>query len=109
MTRDDPDAVLKQALPAAAGIVGGIMVGAAALALVVLGFFFLAAALIAGVLLAAVILIRLGWLQRRITKAQQARYLSTEHTVVDRERPPDPPFAARRVNSKRLPPCCFPP
>ena len=90
MTRDDPDAVTKQALPAAAAIAGRIVLAAAALALVVLGFFFLAAALIAGVLLAGVILIRLWWLQRRIGKAEEARYLSTEYTVVDRERPKSP-------------------
>jgi hypothetical protein len=59
-------------------------------ALVVLGFFFLAAALVAGALLGAVILIRLWWLQRKIRKAEEARYLTTEYTVVDRERPPDP-------------------
>jgi small-conductance mechanosensitive channel len=90
MTRDEPDAVPNQALPALAAIAGRIVLAAAALALVVLGFFFLAAALIAGALLAGVILIRLWWLQRRIRKAEEARYLTTEYTVVDGERPPDP-------------------
>ena len=90
MTRDDPDAVPKQALPAAAAVMGRIALGAAALVLVVLGFFFLAAALIAGGMLAGAILIRLWWLQRSIKKAEEARYLTTEYTVVDRERPPDP-------------------
>ena len=90
MTRDDPDAGPKEALPAVAAIAGRIVVAAAALALVVLGFFFLAAALIAGAMLAAVILIRLWWLQRRIRKAEEAQYLTTEYTVVDRERPPGP-------------------
>ena len=90
MTRDDPDAVPKQVLPAVAAIAGRIVLGAAGLALVVLGFFFLAAALIAGGMLAAVILIRLWWLQRRIKKAEEAHYLTTEYTVVDRERPPGP-------------------
>ena len=89
MTRDDPDAVPKQALPAVAAIAGRIVLAAAALALVVLGFFFLAAALIAGAMLAAVILIRLWWLQRKIRKEEEARYLTTEYTVVDRERSPD--------------------
>lgn len=73
-----------------AAIAGRIVLAAAALALVVLGFFFLAAALMAGAVLAGVILIRLWWLQRRIRKAEEARYLTTEYTVVDRERPPDP-------------------
>ena len=90
MTRDDPDTGWKEALPAVAAIAGRIVLAAAALALVVLGFFFLAAALIAGAFLAGVILIRLWWLQRRIRKAEEARYLTTEYTVVDRERPPDP-------------------
>ena len=90
MTRDDPDAVTKQALPAVTAIAGRIVVAAAALALVVLGFFFLAAALIAGAMLAGVILIRLWWLQRRIRKAEEARYLTAEYTVVDRERPKSP-------------------
>ena len=89
MTRDDPDAVPKQALPAVAAIAGRIALAAAALALVVLGFFFLAAALIAGAMLAAVILIRSWWLQRKIRKEEEAQYLTTEYTVVDRERSPD--------------------
>ena len=90
MTRDDPDPSQKEALPAVAALAGRIVLAAAALALVVLGFFFLAATLIAGALLAGVILIRLWWLQRRIRKAEEARYLTTEYTVVDRARPPDP-------------------
>jgi len=88
MTRDDPDRGRKQALPAVAAIAERIVLAAAALALVVLGFFFLAAALVAGAVLAGVILIRLWWLQRRIRKAEEAQYLTTEYTVVDRERPP---------------------
>ena len=73
-----------------AAVVGRIVLAAAALAIVVLGFFFLATALIAGALLAGVILIRLWWLQRRIRKAEEARYLTTEYTVVGRERPKSP-------------------
>jgi uncharacterized membrane protein YGL010W len=90
MTRDDSDTVPKRALPAVTAIVGRIVLAAAALALVVLGFFFLAAALVAGALLAGVLLIRLWWLQRRIRKAEEAQYLTTEYTVVDRERPKSP-------------------
>jgi len=94
MTRDDPDAVPKQMLPAMAGFAQRIVLAAATVALVVLGFFFLAAALIAGAMLAAVMLIRLWWLQRKIRKAEEARYLTTEYTVVDRERPPRLPPGA---------------
>jgi len=90
MTRDDPDAGPKAALPAVGAIAERIVLAAAALALVVLGFFFLAAALIAGAMLAGVILIRLWWLQRKIRKAEEAGYLTTEYTVVDRERPKSP-------------------
>lgn len=65
-----------------------IIIGVLALALLVLGFFFLAAAVVAGAVLAGVILIRLWWLQRRIRKAEEARYLTTEYKVVDREQDP---------------------
>jgi hypothetical protein len=90
MTRDDPDAGPKRALPAAAAIVKRTVIGATVLALVVLSFFFMAAALIAGAMLVGVISIRVWWLQRRIRQAEQARDLTTEYTVIDRERPPDP-------------------
>jgi small-conductance mechanosensitive channel len=90
MTRDDSDSGPKHALPAMAAVAQRIVLAAAALALVVLGFFFLAAALIAGAMLAGVMLIRLWWLQRKIRKAEEARYLTTEYTVVDRERPKSP-------------------
>ena len=86
MTRDDPDSGPRRALPAVAAVAERIVLAVAAVALVVLGFFFLAAALIAGAVLAGVILIRLWWLQRRIRKAEEDRYLTTEYTVVDRER-----------------------
>lgn len=67
-----------------------IVIGAVALALVVLGFFFLAAALVAGALLAMVFLVRAWWLRRRIKRAEEDQYLTTEYEVVDRERPQDP-------------------
>ena len=90
MTRDDPDTAPRRTLPSAAAIVERVVVGALALTLVVLGFFFLAAALVAGAVLAAVFLIRIGWLRRRMRRAEEARYLTTEYEVVDRERPQDP-------------------
>ena len=67
-----------------------IVFGALALALVVLAFFFLAAALVAGAVLAAVFLIRVWWLRRRIRRAEEDQYLSTEYEVIERERPQDP-------------------
>ena len=90
MMRDDPDIAPKRALPSAAEVVRRIVFGALALALVVLAFFFLAAALVAGAVLAAVFLIRVWWLRRRIRRAEEDQYLSTEYEVIERERPQDP-------------------
>jgi len=67
-----------------------ILFGILALALLVLGIFFIAAALVAGSILAAVALLRLWWIKRRVSKAQEERYLSTEYTVVEREELPPP-------------------
>jgi hypothetical protein len=67
-----------------------ILLAAVALALVVLGFFFLAAALVAGAILAGVVLLRLWWLRRRLRKEADARDLTTEYTIVEREGPRDP-------------------
>ncbi|HEY7744086.1 MAG TPA: hypothetical protein VIA19_13680 [Burkholderiales bacterium] len=89
MMRDDPDTTPKRALPAAAAIAERIAIGAIAAALVVLGFFFLAAALVAGAVLAAVFLIRVWWVRRRLQRAEEDQYLTTEYEVVDRERPED--------------------
>jgi membrane protein implicated in regulation of membrane protease activity len=72
-----------------------ILLAVAALALVLLGFFFLAAALIAGVILAGVVLIRLWWLRRRMRKEAEARDLTTEYTVVEREGQGDPRLPPR--------------
>lgn len=90
MTRDDPDTRPKRSLPSAAAIVERIVVGALALALIVLAFFFLAAALVAGAMLAAAFLVRVWWLRRRIRRAEEDQYLSTEYEVVERERPKSP-------------------
>lgn len=88
MSRDDPDAVPKGPLSAAAAIVERVVIGAVALALIVLAFFFLAAALVAGAILAASVVARLWWLRRKIRKAEEARYVSAEYEVIERERPP---------------------
>ncbi|OGA24818.1 MAG: hypothetical protein A3I02_12405 [Betaproteobacteria bacterium RIFCSPLOWO2_02_FULL_67_26] len=60
------------------------------LAVLVLGFFFLAAALVAGAMLAGVILFRFWWLKRRLKKASEAEFITTEYRVVEREPPPAP-------------------
>ncbi|HXV12419.1 MAG TPA: hypothetical protein VD839_16590 [Burkholderiales bacterium] len=56
-----------------------------ALALVVLGFFFLAAAVVAGAILAGVVLLRLWWLKRKLKKAADEEFVTTEYTVIERE------------------------
>lgn len=67
-----------------------IVLALVALALFVLGFFFLAAALVAGGILALIVLLRLWWLQRKIKKAEEASYLTTQFEVVERESQGDP-------------------
>lgn len=62
-----------------------------ALALVVLGFFFLAAAVVAGAILAGVVLLRLWWLKRRLKKAADSEFVTTEYTVIERETLSDSP------------------
>jgi len=56
-----------------------------AVALIVLGFFFLAAAVVAGAILAGVILLRLWWLKRKLKKAADNEFVTTEYTVIERE------------------------
>jgi hypothetical protein len=56
-----------------------------ALALLVLGFFFLAAAVVAGAILAGVVLLRLWWLKRKLKKAADREFVTTEYTVIERE------------------------
>jgi hypothetical protein len=55
------------------------------LAVLVLGFFFLVAALITGAVLAGVILLRLWWLKRKLARAAQDEFITTEYRVVERE------------------------
>jgi hypothetical protein len=71
-------------------LVERVMLALVVLALAVLGFFFLAAALVAGGILAGVLLLRLWWLQRRVRKADEAAFLTTEYKVVEREGERDP-------------------
>ena len=64
-----------------------IVYGIVLLALLVLGFFFLAAALVAGAVLAGVLLLRFWWLKRKLKKAADAEFITTEYKVVERETP----------------------
>lgn len=67
-----------------------IVFGTLLAAVLVLGFFFLVAALIAGAILAGVILLRFWWLKRKLAKAAEAEFITTEYTVVEREQPAAP-------------------
>ena len=73
-----------------------IIYGTLLLAVLVLGFFFLVAALIAGAILAAVIFVRYWWMKRKLAKAADAEFITTEYTVVEREQP-----AAQRLPSQQ--------
>jgi predicted lipid-binding transport protein (Tim44 family) len=63
-----------------------IVFGILLLAVLALGFFFLVAALVAGAILAAVILLRFWWVKRKLAKAAEEEFITTEYTVVERER-----------------------
>ncbi len=55
-------------------------------AVLVLGFFFVVAALIAGAILAGVVLLRFWWLKRKLAHAAEEEFITTEYTVVERDR-----------------------
>ena len=67
-----------------------IVYGTLLAAVLVMGFFFLVAALIAGAILSGVILARFWWLKRKLAKAVEAEFITTEYTVVEREQPAAP-------------------
>ena len=71
--------------PRGRGPIESILYGALLIAVLVLGFFFLVAALIAGAVLAGVILLRLWWLKRKLARAAQDEFITTEYRVVERE------------------------
>lgn len=75
-----------------------ILYGILVLAVLALGFFFVAAALVAGVLLASVILLRYWWLKRKLKKAAEAEFITTEYSLVERE-PPVAPSLPRDKDS----------
>lgn len=62
-----------------------IAYGILAVTILVLGFFFLAAAVVAGVVLAGVVLARYWWVRRRLRKAADREFITTEYSVVERE------------------------
>ncbi len=67
-----------------------IVYGILLLAVLVLGFFFLVSALIAGAILAGVVLLRFWWLKRKLKKAADAEFITTDYTVVERGQPAAP-------------------
>ena len=67
-----------------------ILYGILALAVLALGFFFVAAAAVAGAILAGVVLLRYWWVRRKLRKAADQAYITTEYEVVERGRD-DPP------------------
>ena len=67
-----------------------IVYGVLLLAVLVLGFFFLVAALVAGAILAGIVLLRFWWLKRKLQKAADEEFITTDYTVVERERPATP-------------------
>jgi hypothetical protein len=77
-----------------------ILIGIVALTLVVLGFFFLAAALVAGAILAGVILLRLWWIRRKLSKAADDEFITTDYTVVEREPLEHQPLNAENIRNK---------
>jgi predicted lipid-binding transport protein (Tim44 family) len=82
------------------GLLGRILLGIAALGIVVIGFFFLTIALVAGAILALVIGVRLWWTMRKLkrdmaaagsapgggdTRAGGSEALEGDYQVVERE------------------------
>jgi len=64
------------------------MLGVAAAIILVTAFFFLAAAIVVGAVLAAVLIARVWWLRRKMAKAAEREFISTEYRVVEREGEP---------------------
>jgi hypothetical protein len=71
-----------------------ILYGALLLAVLVLGFFFLVAALVAGAILAGVVLLRFWWLKRKLKRAANEEFITTEYRVVEPENLEKPPAGA---------------
>ncbi|HKU70027.1 MAG TPA: hypothetical protein VJQ51_04235 [Burkholderiales bacterium] len=71
--------------PRGRGPLESILYGVLLIAVLVLGFFFLVAALVAGAILAVVILLRFWWLKRKLSRAAQEEFITTEYRVVERD------------------------
>ena len=63
-----------------------IVYGTLLAGVLVLGFFFLVAALIAGAILALLVLARFWWVKRRLKQAADEEFITTEYSVIERER-----------------------
>ena len=61
----------------------------------VLGFFFLVAALIAAAMLALMVLARFWWVKRKLKQAADREFITTEYSVIERERIESPPAERR--------------
>jgi O-antigen ligase len=68
-----------------------IVYGVLLAVVLVLGFFFLVAALIAGAILAVLALARFWWVKRRLKQAADQEFITTEYSVIERERLESPP------------------
>ncbi len=68
-----------------------IVYGTLLAGVLVLGFFFLIAALIAGAILALLVLARFWWVKRRLKQAADEEFITTEYSVIERERLENPP------------------
>jgi len=82
-----------------------ILLGVAALAVLVLLFFFLAAALVLGSIVVTALLVRYWWFKRSIRRPGETDPITTEYTVIERERDSQPrlPDEDRTDSSKETP------
>jgi hypothetical protein len=66
-------------------LLGRVVWFVASLAILILAFFFAAAAIVAGAILAAALLSRIWWVNRKVRKAAEEQFITTEYAVVERE------------------------
>src|SRR5262245_20124294 len=85
-------------------LLGRVLLGIAALAVCVRLVFFRAAALVLGTAVVTGLLVRHWWITRNIRRAEQADTITTEYTVIDRERAEEPrlPEPARTGNEPEV-------
>jgi len=65
-----------------------VLLGVAAVGVLILGFFFLTVALAAGAILAAVILVRAWWIMRKLRSAHRDDIIEGEYRIVNRDKTP---------------------